>query len=90
MAELESYNETCHKTNEQLNQVHQKYKTLANQQIDALSLQLEKLTHAAKQHSSSNPPKRSRWSKPTRLLKIAKGEFTSKNTPRYSNGINDY
>lgn len=97
MAELESYNETCHKTNEQLNQVHQEYKKLANMQIDALRLQLDKLTRAAKRRSvkynpSSNPQvkKRRQWSKPTGPLQIAEGNFTSTNTPRYSNGINDY
>jgi uncharacterized protein (DUF3084 family) len=87
MAELESYNEVCHKTNEQLNKVHQDYKKLANEQIDELREQLKRLTKSMKPRSaksSSATGTRKKWSRPIQhneLSDITKGDFEPKTNP---------
>lgn len=59
-ADLESYNEACHKTTEQLKATHNKYKALAIEQIDNLRSKFNKLkrvtkrTYANKSNTHSN------------------------------------
>jgi hypothetical protein len=86
IAELESYNEVCHKTNEQLNHVHQEYKKLANAQIDALRLQLEKLKRNSVKYKPSRNiqgNKRGKWSRPITPFNIATGTFGLNNNMQH-------
>lgn len=47
-ADLESYNEACHKTTKQLKAAHDKYKALAIEQIDKLQSKFNKLKRVTK------------------------------------------
>jgi chromosome segregation ATPase len=61
-ANLESYNEACHKTNKQLKQTHDQYKALAITQIDKLHSDFNKLKRVTKRTYNNKSKTRSNHS----------------------------